>query len=85
MLALIPVADLTIRQRKQGIAALMISTFFLWAGFFLVIPLMAVNYVDHLRRAASSVGIVLALRQLTQQGLTTFFGCSAIASVRSPC
>jgi DHA1 family multidrug resistance protein-like MFS transporter len=35
---------------------------------------MAVNYVDHLGWAAGSVGIVLALRQLTQQGLTTFFG-----------
>lgn len=38
-----------------------------------MIPLMAVNHVDHLGWAAGSVGIVLALRQLTQQGLTTFF------------
>lgn len=35
---------------------------------------MAVNHVDHLGWAAGSVGIVLALRQLTQQGLTTFIG-----------
>ncbi len=74
MLAMTAVADLTARQRRNAIAALMISTFFSWAGFFLVIPLMAVNYVDHLGWAAGSVGIVLALRQLTQQGLTTFFG-----------
>ncbi|MGB3304584.1 MAG: MFS transporter [Thermomicrobiales bacterium] len=70
----IALTDLTPRQQRHGIAALMTSTFFSWAGFFLVIPLMAVHYVDHIGWAAGSVGIVLALRQLTQQGLTTFFG-----------
>ncbi len=74
MMTLIPVAELTPRQRQNGIAALTTSTFFSWAGFFLVISLMAVNDVDHLGWAAGSVGIVLALRQLTQQGLATFFG-----------
>lgn len=43
----------------------------------MVIPLMAVHYVDHLGWAAGTLGIVLAIRQFTQQGLTTFFGVLA--------
>ncbi|HWV22739.1 MAG TPA: MFS transporter [Thermomicrobiales bacterium] len=66
--------DLTDTERSRGIHALMISTFFSWAGFFLVIPLMAIHYVDHLGWAAGTLGIVLALRQFSQQGLTTLFG-----------
>lgn len=62
------------RQRRRGIAALAISTFFSWAGFFLIIPLVAVHYVDNLGWAAGTVGVVLAARQFTQQGLTTLFG-----------
>jgi DHA1 family multidrug resistance protein-like MFS transporter len=54
--------------------ALMVSTFFSWAGFFLVIPLVAVHYVDGLGWAAGAVGIVLAIRQLSQQSLTVIFG-----------
>jgi MFS transporter, DHA1 family, multidrug resistance protein len=61
-------------QRRRGIHALMISNFFAWAGFFMVIPLVAIHYVDHLGWAAGTVGIILALRQFGQQGLTTLFG-----------
>lgn len=43
----------------------------------MVIPLMAVHYVDHLGWAAGTLGIVLAIRQFTQQGFTTFFGILA--------
>ncbi len=43
----------------------------------MVIPLMAVHYVDHLGWAAGTLGIVLALRQFTQQGFTTIFGILA--------
>jgi DHA1 family multidrug resistance protein-like MFS transporter len=74
MSATIATSDLTLVQRRRGITALMISTFFSWAGFFLVIPLVAVHYVDDLGWAAGTVGIVLAVRQLTQQSLTTVFG-----------
>lgn len=70
----IPLDALTDPQRRRGIVALSISTFFSWAGFFLIIPLVAVHYVDHLGWAAGTVGIVLAVRQFTQQGLTTLFG-----------
>lgn len=54
--------------------ALILSSFFSWSGFFMVIPLMAVHYVDHLGWAAGTIGIVLAVRQFAQQGLTAFFG-----------
>ena len=74
MFRTIPPASISPADRRRGIQALMISTFFAWGGFFMVIPLMAVHYVDHLGWAAGSVGIVLAARQFAQQGLTTLFG-----------
>jgi len=61
-------------ERRRGIHALMIANFFAWAGFFMVIPLIAIHYVDHLGWAAGTVGIILAFRQFCQQGLTTLFG-----------
>ena len=61
-------------DRRHGIQVLMITTFFAWAGFFMVIPLMAVHYVDDLGWAAGTIGIILAARQFGQQGLTTLFG-----------
>lgn len=73
----IPASRLTAAQRQRGIWALMTSTFFSWGGFFLVVPLVAVHYVDHLGWTAGAVGIVLALRQLAQQGGSVFFGILA--------
>ena len=74
MLATIPLDSLSDAQRRKGIVALAISTFFAWGGFFLIIPLVAVHYVDNLGWAAGTVGIVLAARQFAQQSLTTLFG-----------
>jgi DHA1 family multidrug resistance protein-like MFS transporter len=53
------------------------ATFLTWGGFFAVIPLIAVHYVDGLGWAAGSVGLVLAVRQFLQQGSTLFFGALA--------
>lgn len=74
MRAVVSITDLTETQRRNGITALLVSTFFSWGGFFLIIPLMAVHYVDDLGWAAGTVGIVLAARQFSQQGLTIVFG-----------
>ena len=63
--------------RRRGLIALLIDTFFMWGGFFMVIPLISVHYVDDLGWAAASIGLVLALRQVTQQGLTLFGGVLA--------
>jgi DHA1 family multidrug resistance protein-like MFS transporter len=41
------------------------------------VPLLAVHYVDGLGWAAAAIGVVLAIRQFLQQGLTTFSGALA--------
>ncbi|MGH2614197.1 MAG: MFS transporter [Thermomicrobiales bacterium] len=53
------------------------STFFAWGGFFMVIPMISVHYVDGLGWTAGAVGLVLAVRQFFQQGLTPFSGVLA--------
>lgn len=63
--------------RKRGLAVLLATTFFAWGGFFLVVPLIGIHYVDRLGWAAASIGLVLAVRQFTQQGLTTLSGALA--------
>ncbi|WP_040383250.1 MFS transporter [Deinococcus apachensis] len=56
---------------------LIAANFLMWGGFFAVIPLVTVHFVDGLGWAAASVGLVLGVRQLTQQGLTVFGGAWA--------
>ncbi|HNP70906.1 MAG TPA: MFS transporter [Kouleothrix sp.] len=56
--------------RRRGLIAILIDIFFMWGGFFMVVPLISVHFVDDLGWSAASIGLVLALRQLIQQGLT---------------
>lgn len=63
--------------RRRGLIVLLVDTFLMWGGFFMVIPLISVHYVDGLGWAAASIGLVLGMRQLTQQGLTLFGGALA--------
>jgi DHA1 family multidrug resistance protein-like MFS transporter len=70
-------APLTVAQQRRGLLTLFATTFFAWAGFLLVIPLVAVHYVDGLGWAAGTVGLVLAVRQFAQQGLAIPFGMLA--------
>ena len=56
---------------------LLVSTFFAWAGFFMVIPMISVHFVDGLGWTAGAIGLVLAARQFFQQGLTPFSGVLA--------
>jgi len=63
--------------RRRGLIALLIDVFCMYTGFFMVVPLISIHYVDGLGWAAASIGLVLALRQLTQQGLTLFGGVLA--------
>ena len=62
---------------KRGLLVLLVSTFFAWGGFFLIIPMISVHYVDQLGWSAASIGLVLAARQFLQQGLTPFSGALA--------
>ena len=74
MATIVQPTTLNDQQRRRGIAVLMISNFFAWGGFFLIIPLIAVHYVENLGWAAGTIGLLLAIRQFAQQSLTTVFG-----------
>jgi DHA1 family multidrug resistance protein-like MFS transporter len=65
------------RTRRRGLAVMLIDTFLMWGGFFMVIPLMSVHYVQDLGWQAAAIGLVLGVRQITQQGLTLVGGALA--------
>jgi DHA1 family multidrug resistance protein-like MFS transporter len=65
------------RARRRGLITTLTTSFLMNAGFFLIIPLLSVHYVDKLGWAAGYIGLVLALRQFLQQGLTVFGGALA--------
>src|SRR5438270_8179377 len=64
-------------DRQRGLRVLLVDTFLMWGGFFMVVPLIAVHYVDGMGWSAGSVGVVLAVRQFAQQGLTPLSGMLA--------
>ncbi len=70
-------SELSDAERRRGLTVLLVNTFLMWAGFFMVIPLIAVHYVDGLGWAAGAIGLVLAVRQFTQQGLAFVGGIIA--------
>lgn len=70
-------SGLTEAQRRRGLLVMLVDTFLMWGGFFMVIPLISVHYVDGLGWAAGAIGLALAVRQLTQQGLTVLGGALA--------
>lgn len=72
----LPAASLPFRPSGAQLG-LIAANFLMWGGFFAVIPLVTVHFVGELGWAAASVGLVLGLRQLTQQGLTVFGGAWA--------
>jgi MFS transporter, DHA1 family, multidrug resistance protein len=63
--------------RRRGLMVLLCDTFLMYAGFFMLVPLISIHYVQNLGFTAAAVGLVLAARQLTQQGLTLFGGALA--------
>jgi DHA1 family multidrug resistance protein-like MFS transporter len=64
-------------KRRRGLFVLLADSFLMMGGFFMLIPLISVHYVNNLGFAAATIGIVLAVRQLTQQGLTVIGGVLA--------
>jgi MFS transporter, DHA1 family, multidrug resistance protein len=64
-------------KQARGTLVLLIDNLLMWCGFFTVIPLVSVHFVKELGWAASLIGIVFALRQLVQQGVTVFSGALA--------
>jgi DHA1 family multidrug resistance protein-like MFS transporter len=77
MAAATSIEPLTPTQRQRGLATLFLTTFISWAGFLLVIPLVAVHFVDDFGWAAATVGLMLAIRQFCQQGTAFAFGAAA--------
>src|SRR5512139_2511925 len=63
--------------RRRGLIVLLVTTFLMWAGFFMIVPLLSVHFVDSLGWAAASIGLVLAVRQFVQQTLTIVSGALA--------
>lgn len=68
---------LTDTARRRALAGLLVYTFFMVSGFALLMPLVAIHFVNDLGLAAAAVGAALALRQLLQQGLAVFGGALA--------
>jgi DHA1 family multidrug resistance protein-like MFS transporter len=63
--------------RRRGLIVLLADAFLMWAGFFMVVPLIAVHFVDGLGWSAAAVGLILAVRQVTQQGVAFLGGAAA--------
>jgi DHA1 family multidrug resistance protein-like MFS transporter len=62
------------RGMSRGLLVLLGDTFLMWCGFFLLVPLFSVHFVDDLGWSAATVGFVLAVRQILQQGLGPLSG-----------
>lgn len=63
--------------RRRGLIVLLADAFLMFGGFFMLVPLISVHYVQDLGFTAAAVGFALALRQVLQQGLTLFGGALA--------
>lgn len=74
---MIQATDLTVRQRQYGMYVMIINSFMMWGGFFMVVPLISIHYVEQLGWATATIGIVLGIRQLFQQGFTVVGGMLA--------
>lgn len=71
---MLPPSSLSESTKRRGLITLLVDTFLMWAGFFMVIPLISIHYVEKLGWAAASIGLVLAVRQFLQQGLSPISG-----------
>ncbi|MGL4249993.1 MAG: multidrug efflux MFS transporter MdtH [Aeromonas sp.] len=65
------------RARFWGRWFLALDTTLVILGFFVVMPMISLRFVDQLGWSAGLVGLALGLRQLTQQGLGIFGGSLA--------
>jgi DHA1 family multidrug resistance protein-like MFS transporter len=70
-------AATTDTARRRGLAGLLVYTFFMTTGFAMLMPLVAVHFVNAVHLAAAAIGGALAVRQILQQGLAVFGGMLA--------
>ncbi len=59
---------------QRGVGVLLFNYFLMNAGFYLLIPFVALHGTRDLGLSAAAAGLVLAVRQFIQQGLTIFGG-----------
>lgn len=72
------VEKLEVRLSSRPELTMLLSyTFVMVLGFTMLMPLVAVYFVSEIGLAAAAVGVALAVRQFTQQGLTIFGGMLA--------
>jgi DHA1 family multidrug resistance protein-like MFS transporter len=64
-------------QRRHGMLVMIINSLMMWGGFFMVVPLISIHYVEQLGWTTAAIGIVLGVRQLFQQGFTVVGGMLA--------
>jgi DHA1 family multidrug resistance protein-like MFS transporter len=62
---------------RRGVCVLLANSALMSAGFFMLIPLLSVHLTQSLGFSGAAAGAVLAVRQLTQQGLMVFGGALA--------
>lgn len=67
----------TAQERRRGILVIYANTFLMYGGFFMVIPLISIHYGSDLGWSTGTIGAVLAVRQLVQQGLAVIGGIIA--------
>jgi DHA1 family multidrug resistance protein-like MFS transporter len=61
----------------MGVAVMLIDTLLMNLGFGILVPLLALHFTGSLGFTAAAIGLVLALRQFTQQGLDLVAGIVA--------
>lgn len=64
-------------ERRRGILVIYANTFLMYGGFFMVIPLISIHYGSDLGWSGGTIGAVLAVRQVVQQGLALIGGIVA--------
>lgn len=70
-------SNLTRAEKHRGVVTLLANTLLMHFGFFMLFPLISVHFTRDVGLTAAVVGVVLAVRQFTQQGLTIFGGALA--------
>lgn len=72
-----PLRDLLAYRDRPQLFALLVYQWITVVGFTLLMPLVSVQFVTSVGMAAAAVGLALALRQMSQQGLTFIGGMLA--------
>ncbi|HEX2173280.1 MAG TPA: MFS transporter [Dehalococcoidia bacterium] len=72
-----PAFKLTRGEERRGVVALLANSGLMSFGFYMLFPLISVHYTQDIGMTATVVGVVLAVRQAIQQGLTIVGGALA--------